>query len=82
MAYGRIDYDIHARENMVKRRISARQVLTTLNRPDRVVPTHSDRLIAERRTEAGNTIRVVYVEQHGGTTAYVITVYRVGGGTP
>jgi hypothetical protein len=82
MAYSRIDYDPHARDKMRERRISERQIAATLNRPDRVVPGHSGRLIAERDTAVGNVLRVVFVEPHGGTVAYVITAYRVGGTTP
>jgi hypothetical protein len=78
MAYARIDYDRHARDKMRERLVSERQIAAALNRPDRLLAGHSGRLIAERDTAAGNTLRVVFVEQRGGTVAYVITVYRVG----
>lgn len=65
---------------MQQRRVSARQIARTLNNPDRVFPSRGA-LVAERRTDAGNTLRVIYVEREGGSTAYVSTVYRMGGST-
>lgn len=79
MAYGRIEYHPHARQRMRLRRVAERQVIAALNAPDRIVPGHSGRLVAERETAAGNTLRVVYVERDGGAVAFVLTVYRLGG---
>lgn len=78
MAYQRIVYHAHARDRMRLRSIAEHQVLATLNRPDRLFPSHSGRLVAERDTTAGNTLRVVFVEQVGDTTAFVLTVIRRG----
>jgi hypothetical protein len=82
MAYARIDYHPHARRQMRQRRVSERQVAAAIQNPDRVLPGHSGRLIAERTSELGNVLRVIYEEWHGGTVAYIRTVYRIGGETP
>ena len=80
MAFSVVTYSNHARERMTERSISKRQVELTLFRPDSV-RLSKGRLIAERRTTAGNTIRVVYREQltNQGQTAHVITVIRLAG---
>ncbi len=78
MAHRRIDYHDHARDQMRSRLISERQIASTLNRTDRLVPGHSGRLVAERDTSAGNILPNVFVEQDGGTTAFVLTVIRRG----
>jgi len=68
---------------MRQRRISVAQVERTIEAPTRSYPSTNPpgRVIAERMTGAGNTPRVVYVEQAtcGGTVAYVITAIRIGG---
>ena len=79
MAYAGIVYHPHARLRMRQRRISERQVVATVSMPDRRSLGHSGRIVAERTTEVGNTIRVIYEEIDGGTTAYVWTVMRRGG---
>jgi hypothetical protein len=78
MRFTKVEYDAHATDQMIQRRISRNQVVATLERPDREGPGHTaPRIVAERVTSAGNTIRVVYVTLDGGRTAYVITVIRV-----
>ena len=79
MAYTRIEYDSHARLRMRQRRVSERQVTAALTAPNRRFPSHSGRLVVERQTAIGNTLRVVYEELEGGTVAYVWTVIRRGG---
>ena len=71
-----VEDDAHARRRMREQRVSERQVATTLRNPDRLLPGHSGRLVAERNTEAGNIVRVVYEERNGGSVAYVWTVIR------
>ena len=79
MAYGRIEYHPHARMRMARRKIGERQVERTIEHPDRLTPSHSNRLVAEAATAAGNTLRVVYEELEGGAIAFVWTVIRIGG---
>lgn len=61
--------------------LSARSAERTIADPDRLMSSHSNRLVAERATAAGNTLRVVYEEMEGGATAFVWTVIRIGGRT-
>jgi hypothetical protein len=77
VAYQRVDFDPHARQRMEERKIGENQVLRAIAEPDRQYPSHSGRFVAERQTAAGNVIRVVYVEQDNGATAFVITVIRM-----
>lgn len=65
---------------MVERKVGEGQIRRTIAQPDRLNPSlrHPERLVAERATTAGNTIRVVYEERDGGSTAYVWTVIRIG----
>jgi len=80
MNYARIDYHPHAQARMAARRIAPRQVARVLAAADRAYPGNQPgRLVAERDTAAGNTLRVVDVERDGGATAYVLTVIRIGG---
>ena len=64
---------------MATRKIGERQVERTIVNPDRLIPSHSNRLVAEGATAAGNTIRVVYEEREGGAVAFVWTVIRISG---
>jgi hypothetical protein len=81
--YAAVEYDAHAREQMRARKIAPAQVERALANPTRVAPSSRfpDRLIAEFDTAAGNTLRIVYVEQQraAGTVAYVITAIRIAG---
>ena len=79
MACGRVVYHPHARMRMSTRKIGGRQVERTIANPDRLTPSHSNRLVAEAATAAGNTLRVVYEEMEGGSVAFVWTVIRIGG---
>ncbi|MEM6427677.1 MAG: DUF4258 domain-containing protein [Deinococcota bacterium] len=77
--YNRIIYTQHALERMSERRISQRQVERTLEQPDKTYPSDG-KLVAERVTVHGNTLKVVYSETANGltiTSAIVITVIRI-----
>ena len=78
----RVTYSRHARDQMALRLISERQVERTIDAPNRRSPSTNPtgRLIAERETEAGNTLRVVYVDRSTptGDAAHVVTVIRIG----
>ena len=79
--YGRVEYHPHARLRMRQRRVSERQVERAIESPTRRQPSTNPpgRIVAERDTAVGNTLRIVYVEREGGATAFVLTVYRIGG---
>jgi hypothetical protein len=65
---------------MQERRISEEQVARTLNRPHRVYAGRNDRIVAERDTERGNILRVVYIESTEGSqvvSALVVTAVRM-----
>lgn len=81
--YAQVTYAAHARLRMRERFISERQIVNTLEQPDRSFPSKG-KLVAERATARGNTLRVVYVEQVGplGLTAHVISVVRRRGTRP
>lgn len=78
----RITYTRHARDQMAERRISDAQVGRIITNPSRRYPSMnpSGRIIAERMTDQGNTLRVVYVERatEEGVGIRVITVIRIG----
>ena len=78
MAFVSIEYSPHARDQIRDRRIGINQVERTLRTPERL-RLERNRLVAERETEAGNIIRVVYVERltERGAVALVITAIRV-----
>lgn len=73
----------HALGRMGLRLVSRRQIELTIAAPTRTSPISNPpgRIVAERITLAGNTVRVVYVERPvtGGIEAYVLTVIRIGG---
>lgn len=81
MRYTEVTFSWHAREQMALRNVSPSQVKRTLTAPTRLYPSTAPpgRLIAERETELGNVIRVVYVERERAqdTTAHVVTVIRI-----
>ena len=83
--YAAISYHPHARRRMQLRLVSEAQVERTIAQPTRTLPSTNPpgRIIAERVTGAGNTLRVVYVERPtpAGTEAFVLTVIRRGGTT-
>jgi hypothetical protein len=67
---------------MEERRISVGQVEATINYPDTVKVQPNGNLCAERRTSAGNTLRIIYVEKISpahGRHILVVTVIRIGG---
>ncbi len=77
--FANITYTQHALERMNQRRISHQQVEATLEYPDKTYPSRG-KLIAEKMTVHGNTLRVVYSETSNGfkvSTAVVITVMRI-----
>lgn len=59
MAIIEVTFSRHALERMAERSISKGQVRRTVLEPDSATGT-GERRVAERRTEVGNTIRVVY----------------------
>jgi hypothetical protein len=61
---------------MRDRKIGANQVERTIAAPDSLA-TSRGRIVAERATAMGNTIRVVYAEEASGTVAHVVTVIRI-----
>ena len=72
-------YTTHAREQMTLRRISESQVERVVLKPHRRYESRG-RLVAERDTEHGNTVRVVYTEEEGRAqviTAVIITAIRI-----
>lgn len=77
----RVLYTNHAREQMVERQISAAQVERTITSPSHRYPSLDPpgRMIAERTTDQGNTLRVVYAERTTpeGIAIHVITVIRI-----
>lgn len=79
----RITYARHALEQMTRRRISRDQVERAIASPSRRYPstTPPGRLIAERVSEMGNTLRVVYivVETGQGTDLHVTPASEAGG---
>jgi hypothetical protein len=79
--FARVTYAPHALDQMRKRLIGEGQVERTIAEPDRTAPSTSPpgRVVVERTTAAGNTLRVVYVELDGGLEAHVITVIRIRG---
>lgn len=70
------EFSDHARARMIERRISENQVRNTLNNPDRTYPGRGGRTIAERETEAGNTLRVIYIDRPEGPL--IVSVLRIG----
>jgi len=68
----------HVRFRMRQRRLSERQVVSTLELLDRVFPGQTGRLVAERDTDVGNVLRVVFEELADGA-GYVWTAVRRGG---
>lgn len=80
MKYKHIKLSNHARKRMRNRNIPRRQVVLTLNEPERIGPGKEEGvLIAERSTEAGNVIQVVYFEdpsEHPGYDAFIIILVR------
>lgn len=61
MKFEKIKLSSHARKRMRQRNIPRNQIMRTLNEPDRAYPS-GDKMVAERSTQAGNVIQVVYVE--------------------
>jgi hypothetical protein len=80
VAFSVVTYSEHALDRMELRSIARNQVERTLHEPDRLT-LQKDKLVAERSTSHGNTIRVVYVERltGNGTEAHVVTVIRIAG---
>ncbi len=80
MKFERIKLSSHARKRMRQRNIPRQQILRTLNEPERSYPgAEVGESVAERSTEGGNVVRVVYVEEpeeHPGYDAYIITLVR------
>jgi hypothetical protein len=62
---------------MRDRKIAPHKVERAIASPD-TVTTSRGKLVAEKATAMGNTIRVVYAEEASGTVAHVVTVVRIG----
>lgn len=81
MKFERIKLSSHARKRMRQRNIPRNQIMRTLNEPERDYPS-GDKRVAERTTEAGNVIQVVYVENYEpdpSVDAFIITLVRSSG---
>ncbi len=81
MKFEEIKLSNHARKRMRQRNIPRNQILRTLNEPERVEKS-GDAMVAERSTEAGNTVQVVYVENYEPNPkidAFIITLVRRSG---
>lgn len=81
MEFERIKLSNHARKRMRQRNIPRGQIMRTLNEPERVYSS-GDKEVAERPTESGNVIRVVYVERPEGypeTDAFIVSLVRKSG---
>ncbi len=81
--YTAVTYSNHARDQMRLRLIGEEQAERTIAAPTRSYPSTNPpgRIVAERVTTVGNTLRVVYVElpTAQGTVAHVVTVIRIRG---
>lgn len=81
MKFEKIKLSNHARKRMRQRNIPRNQIMRTLNEPERVYES-GKKMVAERSTEAGNVIQVVYVENFEPdpeVDAFVITLVRKPG---
>ncbi len=81
MKFEKIKLSNHARKRMRQRNIPRNQIMRTLNEPE-LVESNGDAMVAERSTEAGNMIQVVYVESFEPdpeVDAFVITLVRKPG---
>jgi hypothetical protein len=74
----RVKYSDHAQDRMKSRQIAKNQVERTIERPDNLVLQPRNRFKATRKTSAGNTIAVYYIERTDseGDYVFVITVFR------
>lgn len=78
MKFEKIKLSRHARKRVRQRNISHNNILLTLNEPERLYQS-GDKMVAERFTEAGNVIQVVYVERaehQPEEDAFIVTVVR------
>lgn len=78
MKFEKIRLSNHARKRARQRNVSRNVILQTLNEPNRVYQS-GDKMVAERFTEAGNVVRVVYVERVKNQVekdALIVTVVR------
>ncbi|MBA2624035.1 MAG: DUF4258 domain-containing protein [Acidimicrobiia bacterium] len=81
MKFERIKLSNHARKRMRQRNIPRGQIMRTLNEPERAYPS-GDTKVAERSTEAGNVIQVIYVERpesYPGMDAFIVSLVRRSG---
>lgn len=79
MKFEKIKLSSHARKRMRQRNVSRNQIMRTLNEPAQVYP-NGDAMVAERSTEAGNVVQVVYVEDFEPdpeVDAFIITLVRI-----
>ena len=78
-----VTYSRHARQQVATRLVADAQVERTIANPTRQYSSTDPpgRVVAERLTAAGNTLRVVYAEvaTATGVVAHVVTVIRIGG---
>lgn len=80
MKFEKFKLSNHAWKRMRQRNISRNQILRTLNEPERLYPS-GGKMVAERSTEAGNVIQVIYVERSGNyeEDAFVVSLVRRSG---
>ena len=79
--FEKIKLSNHARKRMRQRNIPRKQILRTLNEPERLYSS-GDKRVAERSTEAGNVIRVIYVEDsndYPDADAFIVSLVRKSG---
>jgi hypothetical protein len=70
-----LSFSPHALKRLSERRISERQVLNTINHPSEFRTRPDGRVVADRLTIAGNTLRVIYVLSEQGLL--IVTVMRI-----
>lgn len=81
MRFEKIKLSNHARKRMRQRNIPRNQILRTLNEPERAYES-GGKMVAERSTEAGNVVRVVYVESFEADPmidAFIVSLVRKPG---
>lgn len=78
MKFEKIKLSSHARKRMRQRNIPRNQIMRTLNEPERVYES-GGKIVAERSTETGNVVQVVYVkdfEADPEVDAFIVSLVR------
>ena len=82
MKFEKIKLSNHARKRMRQRNIPRNQIMRALNEPERVYKS-GDKIVAERSTEMGNVVRVIYVESFETDApevdAFIVSLVRMPG---